>query len=61
MPLCKCPKCAALFDFQVADVKAWHADKWPAYSTSELAPELCSFCKKEEYVRRLESDLMKSS
>jgi hypothetical protein len=54
MPLCKCPTCDSLFDFHVADTRAWRADKWPDYSATELAPELCPLCEKEEHGRRLE-------
>ena len=56
MPLCKCPTCRALFDLQVDDVKAWYAEKWPEYGVSQLVPELCPRCKKEEHGRLLESE-----
>ena len=36
MALCKCPRCAGLFDLQVRDFKAWHDEKWPGYSPSQL-------------------------
>jgi hypothetical protein len=56
MALCKCPRCAGLFDLQVRDVKAWHAEKWPGYSPSQLAPEICPTCQRDEYRRRLASE-----
>ena len=60
MPLCKCPRCAVLFDFHVLDVKTWHAEKWPGYSSSELTPELCPACTKEEYGRQLEAESLRA-
>ena len=47
MPFCQCPKCKAVFTVQVPDVKAWYAEKWPGYSTSELAPETCPACSQK--------------
>jgi hypothetical protein len=55
MPLCKCPRCAALFDFHVHDVKAWHDDNWPGYSPSQLTPEVCPACQRDEQRKRLVS------
>jgi hypothetical protein len=48
MPFCKCPKCKAIFTVQVADTKAWFAEKWPGYAASELVPEICAACERQQ-------------
>jgi hypothetical protein len=55
MPFCQCPKCKAVFTVSVPDVKAWYAEKWPGYSTSELAPETCPACSQKALDRMTET------
>jgi hypothetical protein len=54
MPFCQCPKCKTVFTIQVADSKAWYAEKWPGYSTSEVVPEVCSACSQKAMDRMTE-------
>jgi hypothetical protein len=55
MPFCKCPKCKAVFTLQVADEKAWRAEKWPTYASSEVVPETCPRCAEKALDRMKEA------
>jgi hypothetical protein len=55
MPFCKCPNCKAVFTIQVADSKAWYAEKWPNYAASELVPEICPGCTQKAMDRMTET------
>ena len=54
MPFCQCPKCKRIFTLQVADEKAWRAEKWPAYGASEVVPEMCAACAQKALDRMTE-------
>ncbi len=54
MPFCQCPKCKSVFTVQVADSKAWYAEKWPTYSANEVVPEICPACSQKAMDRMTE-------
>jgi hypothetical protein len=55
MPFCQCPKCKGVFTIQVAESKAWYAEKWPGYAASELVPEICPACAQKAMDRMTET------
>ena len=56
MPFCKCPNCKAIFTLQVADEKAWRAEKWPTHAASEVIPEVCPRCTEKAERKRQQAE-----